>query len=174
MRKKFLLLTATVVLLLMPMFLTVKTFAGSCGGAETNLISCDDGDGSGTTGICHILNLVVRIMTTGIGILAVLGTIFVGIQYLTAGDSEEKLRKSKHRLLELIIGVVIYVLMGSFIQFLLPGGNFCGVNTPGGDSSKNNNGQNSQYNEKEGSSSENNDNEEYRKKSESESESENN
>lgn len=150
MRKKYLLLILMIVFLL-PIFLPLNTFAGSCGGVETNLIQCDNDDGGGTTGICHILNLVVRIMTTGIGILAVLGTIFVGIQYLTAGESEEKLRKSKRRLLELVIGIIIYVLMGSLIQFLLPGGNLCGTTSAGGGSSSNNGGSSSSNNGDNGS-----------------------
>ena len=69
-------------------------------------------------GIRCILNLVVEIMTIGIGVLGVLGITIVGIQYLTAGGNEEKVRKAKRRMFEIIIGLVVYVLIYAILQFL--------------------------------------------------------
>lgn len=80
--------------------------------------SCEGGDGSS---IMHILNLVVDIMTIGIGILGVIGISVVGIQYLTAGGSEEKTRKAKRRMLEIIIGLAVYAVIFALLKFLLPG-----------------------------------------------------
>ena len=82
-----------------------------------NGCSCDSGNGEA---IWDILKLVVRIMTTGIGILAILGVIIVGIQYLTAGANEEQVRKSKRRLSEIVIGVIAYVLIYALLDFLIP------------------------------------------------------
>ena len=59
-------------------------------------------------------------MTVGIGILGVVGITIVGIQYLTAGGNEEKTRKAKRRLYEIVIGLVAYVLIYAFLQWLLP------------------------------------------------------
>lgn len=78
---------------------------------------CDDGNGGG---VKHILQLVLDIMTIGIGILGVLGIVIVGIQYLTAGGNEEKTRKAKRRLLEIVIGLVAYVLIYAILGWLLP------------------------------------------------------
>lgn len=103
-----------------------------CGGAGTVLINCPDDDGSGTTGICHVLDLVVQIMTVGIGILGVIGIVITGIQYLTAGGSEEKTRKSKRRMLELVIGLALYVSLASVVAWLNPGGLFCQANNGNG------------------------------------------
>ncbi|MBO4812604.1 hypothetical protein J5491_00410 [Candidatus Saccharibacteria bacterium] len=83
---------------------------------ETNC-SCDDGKGSSVT---DQLNLVVDIMTIGIGILGVIGITIVGIQYLTAGGSEEKTRKAKRRMFEIVIGLVAYVVLFAFIKWLIP------------------------------------------------------
>ncbi len=85
---------------------------------------CDDGKGSS---IMHVLELVVDIMTIGIGILGVIGITVVGIQYLTAGGSEEKVRKAKRRMFEIVIGLVAYVVIYAFLRWLLP--NFSGINT---------------------------------------------
>ncbi len=79
--------------------------------------SCDDGEGSSVT---DTLNLVVDIMTIGIGILGVIGITIVGIQYLTAGGSEEKTRKAKRRMFEIVIGLVAYVVLYAFVKWLIP------------------------------------------------------
>ena len=82
--------------------------------------SCDNGNGES---IFSILNLVVDIMSIGIGILGVIGITVVGIQYLTAGGSEEKTRKAKRRMFEIVIGLVLYVLIYALLKWLLPGVN---------------------------------------------------
>ena len=70
--------------------------------------------------IACILKLVVNIMTIGIGILGVIGISVAGIQYLTAGGSEEKTRKAKRRMFEIVIGLVAYVLIYAALKWLLP------------------------------------------------------
>ena len=86
--------------------------------------SCDDGKGSG---VINILNLVVRIMTVGIGILATIGVVVSGIQYMTAGGNEERTRKSKRRIFEIVIGVLAYVLVFAVLDWLIPGFNPYGL-----------------------------------------------
>ena len=79
---------------------------------------CDEtGDGQG---VKDLLMIIVDIMTVGVGILGVVGVIIVGIQYLTASGSEEKTRKAKRRLFEIVIGVAAFVLIGTLIKFLVP------------------------------------------------------
>ena len=78
---------------------------------------CDDGKGSS---IFSTLNLVVNIMTIGIGALGVLGITIVGIQYLTAGGNEEQTRKAKRRMFEIVIGLVAYVLVYALLDWLIP------------------------------------------------------
>ncbi len=79
---------------------------------------CDDGKGSS---VKEILLLVIDIMTIGIGILGVIGITVVGIQYLTAGGDPGKVQKSKQRMLEIVIGLVIYVVIYALLKWLLPG-----------------------------------------------------
>lgn len=86
--------------------------------AILNDIACSENGGGSS--IIGILNLVIDIMTVLIGILAVIGVTVVGIQYLTAGGSEEKTRKAKRRMFEIVIGIVAYVLMYAFLKWLLP------------------------------------------------------
>lgn len=79
--------------------------------------SCDDGSGSE---VMRILNLVVTIMTIGIGILAVIGITVVGVQYLTAGGNEEQTRKAKRRMFEIILGLVVYAVTFAMLSWLIP------------------------------------------------------
>lgn len=95
-----------------------KVYAeGSCGGVETAIIDCDEGEGDGIKGV---LKLVVDIMTMGIGILGVFGIVLVGIQYLTAGGNEAQMTKAKRRMMEIVIGLAIYAAIYAIVTFLLP------------------------------------------------------
>ncbi len=84
-------------------------------GQGTYNCSCDDGDGGATI---DILKLVLDIFSVVVGILAVIGITIVGIQYLTAGGSEEKTRKAKRRMLEIVIGIALYVLLYSLLRWV--------------------------------------------------------
>lgn len=79
--------------------------------------ACDCGHGEV---VVSILNLVISIMTIGVGILGVIGIILVGLQYLTAGGSEEKTRKAKRRMFEIVIGIAAYVIIYSVLNWLIP------------------------------------------------------
>lgn len=78
--------------------------------------SCDK-EGSG---VFDVLNLVVDIMTVGVAIVGIIGISFAGIQYLTAGGNEEKVKTSRRRISEIVIGVAVYILIYSLLKWLLP------------------------------------------------------
>ena len=95
---------------------TAAPVFASCGGAETALIHCDEPSGEG--GIMYVLQSAIDILTVLVGIVGVIGITIVGIQYLTAGGSEEKTRKAKRRMLEIIIGIAVFVLMDALLKWL--------------------------------------------------------
>ena len=94
--------------------------ADDCGSRAAILKDTACSENGGGSSIIGILTLVIAIMTVLIGILAVIGVTIVGIQYLPAGGSEEKTRKAKRRMFEIVIGIVAYVLMYAFLKWLLP------------------------------------------------------
>lgn len=96
-----------------------RAFAAQCGNAETVLIECGD---VGSGNIVHVLSLILDIMTMGIGILAVIGISWFGIQYLTAGSDTTKTTKAKRRMLEITIGIVGYLAIFSTSKWLMPSG----------------------------------------------------
>lgn len=72
----------------------------------------------GDQGVKGVVELIVEIMSVGVGILGVIGISIVGIQYLTAGGNEERARKSKRRMLEIVIGLAAYAVMYYILKFL--------------------------------------------------------
>ena len=82
-------------------------------GVDTAIIDC-----GGEDGVEHILNLVVEILSIGVGILGVIGISIVGIQYLTACGNEEKTRKAKRRMFEIVIGLAVFAVFRAILAWL--------------------------------------------------------
>ena len=101
---------------------TEAVFA-ACGGVETNIIDCNNDGGEGS-GVFAVLNVVLQVLTWGIGIAGTIGIIVTGIQYMTAKDDAAQMAKAKNRLIQIIIGLAVYAVMWAFLQWLLPGGVF--------------------------------------------------
>lgn len=66
-----------------------------------------------------ILELVVDILTIGVGILGVVGMTITGIQYLTAGNNKAKIDGAKRRMFEIMIGVAVYAVAFGVFKLLL-------------------------------------------------------
>lgn len=104
-------------------------------GAYKDSKECDDGKVKtnffgndqcidGQDGIFMVLNVLLSVLTWGIGIAGTLGIVISGIQYMTAKDDPVQMTKAKNRLIQIIIGLAIYAVMWAFLQWLLPGGVF--------------------------------------------------
>lgn len=83
----------------------------------------DDGGGCG---VYTVLNSVLDILSIGVGMLAFIGISVVGIKYITAKGNVEQTKKAKNRIMQIVVGLVVYVLLYAGVQFLLPGGHFNG------------------------------------------------
>ena len=120
--KKIYISIFVLVLSIMQVFYPALVFADDDNCVSTSILGqnnqvCDN-NGDSITGI---LKLVVDIMSIGIGILGVIGIAIVGTQYLTAGGSEEKTRKAKRRMFEIVLGLVAYAVIYTALRWLLPG-----------------------------------------------------
>ena len=69
-----------------------------------------------------ILNMVLVVVTTGVGIAAVGSIVFAGILYITARDNAAQVSKAKTMIMNTIIGIVAYILMWAFLVWIIPGG----------------------------------------------------
>ena len=95
---------------------------------KTNLWGNIQDDNNGC-GVYMILNLIIDILTYGVGIAAVIGITISGITYLTAKGNEQQTIKAKKRIYEIAIGLVAYAVLYTALAFLLPGGRFNSSNT---------------------------------------------
>ena len=82
---------------------------------------CDDSS-SGGNQVIELIKILINILTAGIGVLATIGVIFCGYIILTARDDEAQVSKAKKRLLEIVIGIIAWVLFSVAINLLLPKG----------------------------------------------------
>ena len=80
-------------------------------------LKCDDGKGGATK---SVLKLVIDILSICVGVLGVLAIVVVGINYLTAGPDVGRTVKAKVRIMQIIIGLVIYALIYALLNFLIP------------------------------------------------------
>jgi len=89
-----------------------------CSAAQTKNTSVAE------SGIMSLLKLVLKIMTAGVGILAVGALIYAGILYGSAADNASQTAAAKKLITNTVIGIVSYAAMVLFINFLIPGGVF--------------------------------------------------
>ncbi len=76
------------------------------------------------TAIWDLLKFVVKLMTGGVAILAVAGIIYGAVLYISAGPNQEQVKKAKSTFTNVVIGVLVFALMFSLLQWLIPGGVF--------------------------------------------------
>ena len=102
---------------------TSQVFAETeCAGAKTSVITC--GEATGQAAIIEIVKMVVKIMTAGVGVLAVGAVIFGAILYTTSEGSPDKLSKARTVWTNTIIGLLLFAFMVAITNFFVPGGIF--------------------------------------------------
>lgn len=72
--------------------------------------------------IFEVLGMILNIFTFGVGIAATGGFIFCGYQYITSKNEPAVIVKIKTRMLNIVIGLIIYFMFWGIIGLLLPGG----------------------------------------------------
>ena len=72
--------------------------------------------------IFEILGMILNIFTFGVGIAATGGFVFCGYQYITSKNEPAVIVKIKTRMLNIVIGLIIYFMFWGIIGLLLPGG----------------------------------------------------
>ena len=112
---------------------STPTYAAKCGDVDTAFIQCDennkdkDGDGKIETeenAIWGLLLMVLNILTAGVGIVAVAGIVYGSILYTTAEDKADQVKKATDIITNVVIGLVLFALMWSGLNFIVPGGVF--------------------------------------------------
>ncbi len=80
---------------------------------------CNDPTGGG---VLAILRIILDILTAGVGILATIGLVVSGIQYITSRDDSGVVAKVKSRIFNIVLGLLAYGVMWVALEWLIPGG----------------------------------------------------
>lgn len=67
---------------------------------------------------------ILRFLSIGVGLVLVASIIYAGIQYSSSEGSPEATQAAKKRIQNAIIGLVFYLFIFAFVQYLVPGGLF--------------------------------------------------
>jgi hypothetical protein len=68
--------------------------------------------------------LIINTLGIGVAVIVTIVVISGGIQYATAGANPQAVGAAKGKIINAILALLMYVLIYSFIQFLVPGGIF--------------------------------------------------
>lgn len=108
--------------------ITLSAHAAECAGTTTSIIECPGANNKSSdveqNAIWKLLLQVLNIMIAGVGILAVGGIVYGSVLYASAADRPEQTKKAKEIILNVVIGLIAFGLMYSFLNFLIPGGIF--------------------------------------------------
>jgi hypothetical protein len=91
----------------------------SCGGVNTSVINCNN-----PNGVMGVLMLIVNILSAGIVIAAIGGIAYASVMYTTSGGSPDKVKQAKTIITNVVIGLVAYAFLWSFLNYITPGGMF--------------------------------------------------
>lgn len=98
-----------------------------CGGVKTSIIKCsqdNSGNSISNNGVWGLLLIAINILTAGVAVVAVGGIIYGAILYASAEDKTDQVNQAKQIITNVVIGLVLFALMWSLLNFLVPGGVF--------------------------------------------------
>lgn len=108
----------------------VSVMAATNKGCETDtaIIVCENvNPESGDyrqSGLWSILLIVINIMVTGVGVVALAGIVYGAVLYTSAGGNQEQVKKAMTVFTNVVIGVVAFGGMWALLNFIVPGGVF--------------------------------------------------
>lgn len=76
---------------------------------------CDNKDGIGS-----IINMIVSILTGAVVVAGTVGIIICGFLWMTARDNEAQVAMAKRRMLDIVIGIVAWVLLALIANLFIP------------------------------------------------------
>ena len=77
---------------------------------------CDDANA-----VNKLLNLGLYVLTAGFGVLGMGGIVWFGAMIVTAGDSVDRTRLGRKRIIEIILGMILWGMLFAIARFILIG-----------------------------------------------------
>ena len=83
---------------------------------------CDGENNKNGEVIFNLIKLVIHILTAGIVVAGTVGIVWCGFLILTSRDNEQQVASARKRLIDIVIGIVLFVLLSLIVDLLLPDG----------------------------------------------------
>lgn len=103
-------------------FSATPVFAAQCAGQPTSIIDC--GGKKGKDAIFEVIRTIIKIMTAGVGILAVGAVAVGGVLYASSEGSPDKIQRARQIWLNTAIGILMFGFLFGLTNFIIPGGVF--------------------------------------------------
>lgn len=131
-RAKFVLCSVAVfaatLLLMVPGVSAVVRPDDSGGGSPTapgsNSDICNEDGTRCNAFVENYINPFIYLFSAMVGVAAVISIIVAGIQYSSSADDPAAVSKAKQRIFNTVIGLVAYIFLFAFLNYLVPGGIF--------------------------------------------------
>lgn len=91
------------------------------------LPGCESAGGEGCSGddcglVDRYLNPIINFLAIIVGLVATISIVVGGIQYASSGDDPQKVAQAKSRIINAVIGLLAFLFLYSFLQWVVPGG----------------------------------------------------
>ena len=93
-------------------------------GAQAQVRVCRTAGDDCSIFISRYIRPFILLLSALIMVAAVISIIIAAIQYSSAGDNPSTVSKAKDRIFQTVIGILAYIFLFAFINFLVPGGLF--------------------------------------------------
>lgn len=107
--------------LLLSLMHTQYSYAAECDGVTTLF---DWQCGGASNGILALVATFLNWLAVGVAAVVLIGIVYGAIIYATAAGDESKAKHGIEIIRNAVIALILYALMWSFLQFLIPGGLF--------------------------------------------------
>jgi hypothetical protein len=74
--------------------------------------------------VTEYVNPTIDFLAAGVGIVVVVMMVIGGIQYITSQDDPQKVSQAKSRITNALFALLLFALMYSLLEWLVPGGIF--------------------------------------------------
>ncbi|MBR3322793.1 TrbC/VirB2 family protein [Candidatus Saccharibacteria bacterium] len=89
-------------------------------GACTSILPKEWCTNKDSSGIQSIVSLVINVLTGGVVVAGTIGLIVCGVMWMTARDNENQVATAKRRMMEIVIGIVAWVLIYALANLFIP------------------------------------------------------
>lgn len=116
------------VLIIVPLMIPAATVSLVLSPTTTYAASCEDGDakkcieGSKANAIMVKILFFIRFLSALVLVVAVIMIIIGGIQYTTSNGNPQAVAAAKKRISDVFIGLLAYIFLWAFLEWLIPGG----------------------------------------------------